>query len=279
MNNNLEGFILRYFQNCRKVRLIPVIQIEPSRAQPRVCFTAEELNGLSESIKENGILQPISVRKVFAAKFELIAGERRLRAAVMAGFKSVPCLVFKCEETQAAILALLENLQRYNLNMFEEAQSLQKLIQIWGISKDLLAKKLGINQTEITNKLNLLKLTKPEQKRIISANLSQAYIILLLKIDDEKQRKEALNKIISNHLSIFETEQLIESMLNKDFCNENNISKSNMLYDIVKDINRKVEESNQNINKSTCFKTETSEYVEYTVRFLKINENKKEESA
>ena len=267
------------FQNCRKVRVIPIIQIEPSRAQPRVCFTSEELKGLSESIKENGILQPISVRKVFAAKYELIAGERRLRAAIMAGLKSVPCLIFNCEETQAAIFSLLENLQRYNLNIFEEAESLQNLIQFWGISKDLLAKKLGKDQTEVTNRLNLLKLTKAEQKLIILENLTEPYIRSLLKVKDEKQRKEALNKIISNHLSVFETELLIESILNRDFYNVNKKTKTNLLYNIINDINEKAEKLKYNEKKAKCLKTETAEYVEYTNRFSKTNENKKEESA
>ena len=259
--------LLKGYLNCEKVTLIPVIQIEPSRSQPRFCFGEEELRGLSDSIKENGLFQPLSVRKIFASKFELIAGERRFRAAIMAGLKRVPCLIFKCEETQAAIFALLDNIQRYNLNMFEKAECLQNLIQVWGVPKELLAKKLGEDQSDLENKLKLLRLTKEEKKLILTERLNDKYVLLLLKLNDEDQRKKVLNKIIADKLSIFDAEILIKSILNNGFYKRDDAKKRPLLHDFIEAINTMA--SNKNPNESVCFKTETSEYIEYTIKFLK----------
>lgn len=123
MLTNIEAMRLNFMlKNDNKVLEIPIIKIRPNKAQPRKTFDETELAALSASISENGILQPLSVRKISAAEYELVAGERRLRASVLAGLRKVPCIVLKCSEKESAIYALLENLQRSDLGIFEEAR-------------------------------------------------------------------------------------------------------------------------------------------------------------
>lgn len=257
-----------FSRNLEKIRNIPVIQIEPNRSQPRRCFSKKELEGLSESIKENGILQPLSVRKVFASKFELIAGERRLRAAIMADLRTVPCLIFDCDETQASIFTLLENLQRSELNFFEEAEFIQRLIQNWDINQDIIAKKIGEKQSTIANKLRLLKLSKEQRNKILEANLSERHAIAVLNLDNEQQIDFVLNKIILEKLNIQATDFLVKSLLNED---------KNHLEDSLQFLNNAINNAFNAINfskiKAERYQTETEQYIEYVI---KISKNVKE---
>lgn len=271
------------FQNSDKIRSIPVIQIEPSRSQPRVCFSKEALAGLSRSIRENGILQPISVRRVFASKFELVAGERRLRAAIMAGFRTVPCVVLACDETQAAVFALLENLQRANLNMFEEAEAMRNLVEIWGLTQESVAKKLGKKQSTIANKLRLLKLDDEERALIKKANLSERHARAILKLESKEQRKLMIKKIAEKNLNVLDTEALIESILKGDMLGsfENSDKKF-----IVKDLNFFKNAINDALDLMGISRegvqyihNETDEYLEYMVKIPKGRDYKKVESA
>ena len=119
-----------------RIRQIPVIHICPNESQPRTEFSREELIELSSSIQENGLLQPLTVRKGKQNKYELIAGERRLRASILAGLDTVPCIVIQCDDQQSAVFALLENLQRVDLGPFEEAEGIESLIHTWGITQE-----------------------------------------------------------------------------------------------------------------------------------------------
>lgn len=271
------------FQNSDKIRSIPVIQIEPSRSQPRICFSKEALAGLSRSIRENGILQPISVRRVFASKFELVAGERRLRAAIMAGFKTVPCVILDCDETQAAVFALLENLQRANLNMFEEAEAMRNLIEIWGLTQESVAKKLGKKQSTIANKLRLLKLDDEERALIKKANLSERHARAILKLESRKQRKLMIKKIAEKNLNVLDTEALIDSILQGDVLGsfENSDKKF-----VIKDLNFFMNAINDALDLMKISRegvqyihNETDEYLEYMVKIPKGRDSKKVESA
>ena len=145
---------------------IPILKIRPNKSQPRKQFSETELNQLSQSITENGILQPLTVRKISASEYELIAGERRLRASVLAGLKKVPCVVVKCSEKESAIYALLENIQRCDLDFFEEARGISRLIRRYGLTQEQAAQKLGKTQSTIANKLRLLRLSSEEQEWI-----------------------------------------------------------------------------------------------------------------
>ncbi len=267
------------FKNSDKIYSIPVIQIEPSRSQPRVCFSKEALAGLSRSIKENGILQPISVRRVFASKFELVAGERRLRAAIMVGFKTVPCVILDCDETQAAVFALLENLQRANLDMFEEAEAIRNLVEVWGLTQEVVAKKLGKKQSTIANKIRILKLDEDERALIKKANLSERHARSILKLGSKEQRRLMIKKISEKNLNVLDTEALIDSIL------QGNLMGSAKNF-IVKDLNFFINAINDALDLMKISRegvqyihNETDEYLEYMVKIPKDRATKRIESA
>ena len=193
-----------------KISEIPIIKIRPNKAQPRKVFNEDELSALSRSIAENGILQPLTVRKASQSEFELIAGERRLRAAILAGMKRVPCIIVKCSDKESAVYALLENLQRADLGIFEEARGISRLIRRYGLTQEQAADKLGKTQSTIANKLRLLKLSGEEQEWIENAGLTERHARALLRIDDEDIRREVLSKIISDNLNVSQTEKLVD---------------------------------------------------------------------
>ena len=193
---------------------IPIIKIRPNKAQPRRLFSEEELCALSQSIAENGVLQPLTVRKVSASEYELVAGERRLRACVMAGLRKVPCILVKCSDKESAVYALLENLQRADLSFFEEARGISRLIRRYGFTQEQAARKLGKSQSTVANKLRLLRLTPEEQEWIENAGLSERHARCLLQLDDEEGRREALSKIISDSLTVRQTEELVSILQN-----------------------------------------------------------------
>ena len=158
-------------QEKRKVVEIPIERIVPNPSQPRRIFVQTELDNLSNSIKESGLLQPLTVRRIGANQYELIAGERRLRACRIAGFKTVSCIVNDCDEKQSAIYAMLENLQRQDLQLFEEAEGIARLISEWGVTQEEAAIRLGKSQSAIANKLRLLKLSLEDRKKIAEVGL------------------------------------------------------------------------------------------------------------
>ena len=199
----------------RKVVDIPARKIRPNKTQPRREFDESELRSLSQSIANNGLLQPLTVRKIRNDEYELIAGERRLRASVMAGFRTIPCIVMKCSDKDSAIFALIENLQRKDLGMFEEARGISRLIRKYGITQEQAAIQIGKKQSTVANKLRLLRLSYEEQDWIIQAGLTERHARALLKIGNEDLRKEALSHIVAEGLNVKESERYIESILHK----------------------------------------------------------------
>ena len=147
-------------------------------------------------------MQPLTVRRASQSEYELIAGERRLRASVMAGLKKVPCIIVKCSDKESAIFALLENLQRSDLGVFEEARGISRLIRRFGLTQEEAAQRLGKTQSTIANKLRLLRLTYEEQELIISAGLTERHARALLRIEDEGKRREVLSKVIALILTL-----------------------------------------------------------------------------
>lgn len=274
------NFILK---NENKISDIPIIKIRPNKAQPRKVFNEEDLNALSQSIAENGILQPLTVRKVSATEYELIAGERRLRASVMAGLRKVPCIVIKCSEKESAVYALLENLQRSDLGMFEEARGVSRLIRRYGLTQQEAAVKLGKTQSTIANKLRLLRLTYEEQEWIENAGLSERHARALLKLGDEGARREALSKIISESLNVQQSENLINLMLNSS---PKNNKKQGTSKAVIKDVRIFVNTINKAIDTmrlagidAQSDKTDTDNFIEYTIRIPKKQITDKEKSA
>lgn len=274
------NFILK---NENKISDIPIIKIRPNKAQPRKVFNEEDLNALSQSIAENGILQPLTVRKVSATEYELIAGERRLRASVMAGLRKVPCIVIKCSEKESAVFALLENLQRSDLGMFEEARGVSRLIRRYGLTQQEAAVKLGKTQSTIANKLRLLRLTYEEQEWIENAGLSERHARALLKLGDEGARREALSKIISENLNVQQSENLINLMLNSS---PKNNKKQGTSKAVIKDVRIFVNTINKAIDTmrlagidAQSDKTDTDNFIEYTIRIPKKQITDEEKSA
>ena len=187
-------------------------EILPNRNQPRRQFDEDELRGLSESIRENGILQPLTVRRTQGGCYELIAGERRLRASQMAGLEVLPCLLTQADDERSAVLALVENLQRQDLGFFEEAEGIAKLIETCALPQEQVARTLGLAPSTLSNKLRLLKLAPDLRREIDAAGLTERHARALLRLEDG-QRRQVLRSVIENHLNVQETDKLIDALL------------------------------------------------------------------
>lgn len=198
----------------KNATLIAVDQIRANRFQPRLQFDEETLQELAESIKENGLLQPIVVRKDEKG-YEIIAGERRFRACVLAGFSEVPCLVMEPNDLQSAQLALVENIQRENLTSIEEAKAYVKIMSLANITQEKLAKKLGKSQSTIANKIRLLQLPEQVQLAISEKKLSERHARALLAVDKDQQ-VDTMRRIIDKNLNVRQTEEYIAALKNKE---------------------------------------------------------------
>ena len=266
-----------------KISEIPIIKIRPNKAQPRKVFNEDELSALSRSIAENGILQPLTVRKASQSEFELIAGERRLRAAILAGMKRVPCIIVKCTDKESAVYALLENLQRADLGIFEEARGISRLIRRYGLTQEQAADKLGKTQSTIANKLRLLKLSGEEQEWIENAGLTERHARALLRIDDEDIRREVLSKIISDNLNVSQTEALVGIYKHNNPKTEKNRGRSKaVIKDIrifLNSINRAIDTMRLSGIDAQSVKTDSENFIEYTIRIPESQLNKTEKSA
>jgi len=211
----------RYFEEhpvSSHVIQIKVDDIRPNRAQPRADFDNNSIIRLADSIRRYGIIQPLSVRRSDADDiygYELIAGERRLRAARMLGYFTVPCIIIEADERMSAEMAIIENLLRKDLNMFEQAYGFKKLIENHGLTQDEVARRMSLSQSAVANKIRLLKLGDLEQKMILENDLSERHARALLKIGSADLRLEAIRHIISMSLNVLNTEQYIESLLKK----------------------------------------------------------------
>lgn len=197
------------------VRLLPVEQIRPNPAQPRRFFDPDAIAALADSIRQYGIIQPLTVRPGGKeGGYELIAGERRLRAACSLGMESVPCVVLDADAGESAAMAIIENLQRENLNMFEQAAAISSLIRIYSLTQDEIAARLSVSQSFVANKLRLLRYLPDERELILSASLTERHARALLRLSGD-DRLTALRQIITAHLNVAETEALVEEILHR----------------------------------------------------------------
>lgn len=198
-----------------KVVSLPISSIFPNPSQPRKYFDSSSLDELTASIEEFGVLQPITVRKVRGG-YEIIAGERRYRAAENAGLDTIPAIIRNVDEKKSALLALLENLQRDDLSFFEIAESYQNLIRTQGMTQDEIAKKLGKSQSTIANKLRLLKLYPRTKRLICEYSLSERHARALLHLTDEESQLLAVRTITDKKLNVSQSEELVKKMLTKN---------------------------------------------------------------
>lgn len=194
---------------------LPVDWICTNPDQPRKVFEDKELEELRDSISEFGVLQPILVKKDREGKYFLIAGERRLRASIMAGLKKIPAVVKDADEKDVALIALIENVQRENLSYIEEAAAYKSLMEDHGLTQSEIAKKVGKQQSTISNKIRLLVLPLEIQLLLAKNHLTERHARALLKVDDNQRRMQLLQKIIDHNLNVKQSEKLIEDFLQK----------------------------------------------------------------
>ena len=205
--------------SSKQIQNISVDLIIPNRFQPRLTFDENALNELSKSIKEHGIIQPLVLRKI-NDKYEIIAGERRYKAAIIAGLTEVPAIITNIGDNESAEVALVENVQRKNLNSMEEAKSYKKLLDRGYLTQDSLAKKLGVSQSTIANKLRLLNLTPEVQEALMNNRISERHARSLLLVNDKFRQISLLNRVIAERLTVRQLDDLIKD--------ENNITGSNV---------------------------------------------------
>ena len=255
-----------------EVQRIATEKLLPNPYQPRKQFKSEDLLSLAESIKENGILQPLLARRINNSDYyEIIAGECRLRAAILANLATVPCLIVDCDYEESAVYSIIENIQRSDLSFFEEAQAISQMQNHFGMTQEQIAKRLGKSQSALSNKLRLLKLPADVRYFIEKEGLTERHARALLKLESEKQMWTALNLIKDKGWNVQQTEEYINSVTNKAVKpHKNNIVK------IFKDVRIFVNTVNKAINTmkeagipAESNKTETDDYIEFFVRIPK----------
>lgn len=253
-----------------QIILIPQEEIYPNPNQPRQRFDFDELEGLAQSIRQNGIIQPIAVRINSKGEYELISGERRLRASRLVGITQIPCIIMEATDDKSALFALLENMQRSDLGFFEEAQAIEKLIVDFGMSRDEVCKKLGKAPPTISNKLRLLRLPEEIRLKIIQENLSERHARALLKLTSVSQMERAMSIIAEKRLNVAESEKLILQIMTNDSRRRQPPVK--LFKDVrifVNTLNHAVDTMRRAGIEADSAKSETDEYIEYIVRIPK----------
>lgn len=267
-----------------KIHMIHVSRIYPNPAQPRKDFEDDRIMQLAESIMRYGILQPLSVR--FAGEagekccdpslacFELIAGERRLRAAKIAGLREVPCLIIDADCKRSAELALIENIQRQDLNIFEQAGAISSLIDMYGITQEQAARVVGSSQSAIANKIRLLKLTTAERKLILENRLTERHARALLRLTDPGERLSVLRDIIHEDMNVSQAEAFIDKIICPEGRSDNDTVAKHRI--VIKDIRLfyntldraidTIEKAGINVAKE---KRESDDAVEFVIKISK----------
>ncbi len=203
---------LKTYMETGRVVFLPARSIRPNPAQPRKIFREEPLEELAQSIRRHGVLQPLSVRRV-GASYELIAGERRLRASIQAGLNEVPCIVMTMDDREAGMTALVENLQRQDLDFIEEARGISCLMTQWSMSQEQAARVIGKSQSAVANKLRLLRHSIPVLDALRAGNLTERHARALLKLSSDQEKLMAISEIVAQGMGVARTEQYIASLL------------------------------------------------------------------
>ena len=203
---------LKTYMETGRVVFLPARSIRPNPAQPRKIFREEPLQELAESIHRHGILQPLSVRRV-GIHYELIAGERRLRAAQLAGLTEIPCIVMNMDDKESGLTALVENLQRQDLDFIEEARGISFLMEQWSMSQEQVAKLIGKSQSAVANKLRILRHSGPVLEALRRENLTERHARALLKLQSEPEKLTTIAAISRVGMGVAQTERYIEELL------------------------------------------------------------------
>ncbi len=248
-----------------KVILLPVDKINPSPFQARTIFDEREIKKLAVSILQNGLLQPISVRQTTTDNWQLIAGERRLRACKIAGMLEIPALIYNFEDEQTATLSLLENLQREQLNPFEQAKAIRDLLNMWNCTQEEAAQKLGMAQPTLANKLRLLVLTHAQQKMCIENSLTERHARAVLRVPTIEERTKVIDTIISKQMNVQQTEEYVNEMILINTKPKRRV----MVRDVrifVNTINRAIQMMTASGIPAHAQRSEQKDYIEYLVR-------------
>ena len=261
-------------KEINKVLEISVSVIKPNPSQPRKHFYSDELTKLAKSISQEGILQPLIIR-MNDGEYQLVSGERRLRAAKIAGLKTVPCIIVNMTERNSALMALVENIQREDLSFFEEAGAIQSLISVYGMTQEDAAIRLGIAQSTVANKLRLLKIPGDEQQVIMDMGLSERHARALLRLKSKSDRVDVLERIHKYKLNVEMTEAYISKLLEGRQKKESYKKRSPVLKDVrlfVNTINKAIEVMRLSGVEANSKKTQTENEITYTIT-IPINEN------
>ena len=254
-------------KEINKVLEIGVSLIKPNPSQPRKSFYSDELTKLAKSISQEGILQPLIVR-INDGEYELVSGERRLRAAKIAGLKTVPCISVNMTERNSALMALVENIQREDLSFFEEAGAIQSLISVYGMTQEDAAIRLGIAQSTVANKLRLLRIPGDEQQVMMDMGLSERHARALLRLESKSDRIDVLERIHKYKLNVEMTEAYISKLLEGKRKKESYKKRSPILRDVklfVNTINKAIEVMRLSGVKANSKKTQTDNEITYTI--------------
>ncbi|MFC0525958.1 nucleoid occlusion protein [Pontibacillus salicampi] len=255
---------------------IPIEQIQPNRYQPRTFFNEEKIEELAQTIHTHGMIQPIVVRKIEDDEgYELIAGERRWRAVHVLGWKEIPAILRDMDDTQTASVALIENLQREELSVVEEAAAYAKLLEIHGLTQEALAQRLGKSQSTIANKLRLLKLPESVRQAIMDKQITERHARALIALKEQEAQEKLLEEIIQKSLNVKQTEQRVDKLLNQE---KETKKKKPKMKGISKDMRIAMNTIRQSVSmvSDTGIDLETDEedYDEYYQITIKIPKNK-----
>ncbi len=210
--SNIKENTIKKGEKSDKIIMLSPYDILPNPSQPRKYFTDEAIFRLADSIRNHGLIQPLTVRKTEMG-YELIAGERRLRALKILGESEAPCVISNVDNEESAHLAIIENIQRENLNMFEQASAILNLMKVHCLTQEKIAEQLSCSQSYVANKLRLLKISDDEKEKIIEFGLTERHARALLRIKDDDLRKNALKNIIRKNLNVSATEDYIDKLL------------------------------------------------------------------
>ncbi len=264
---NISGVIMNE-KPAGKIVEIDMDRIYPNPNQPRRRFNENELHDLANSIRLNGLIQPIVVRRLDVG-YELVAGERRLRAARLCGMNEIACIIIETTERGSAMMALAENMQRKDLNFFEEAEAINVMIDLFGYTQEDVAARLGKSQSTIANKMRLLKFPRNERKMMIDYGFTERHARALLAVESSETRIEIMREIFERRLNVENTEKLIENINKRD--NEmQRIKKCKAAFKdvrlFVNTINHAVEVMQAAGINAQVKKNKEREYIEYIVR-------------
>lgn len=255
---------------------LEVEKIEPNRFQPRTIFDDDKIQELAQTIHTHGMIQPIVVRKLDEDRYELIAGERRWRAVTFLKWEQIPAIIREMSDTETASVALIENLQREELTVIEEARAYAQLLELHSLTQEALAQRLGKNQSTIANKLRLLKLPQPVQDALLQKVITERHARALIKLKDETKQLEILQLIMEQELNVKQTEERIAALNEK---NEVPKRRRAQLKGINKDIRIAMNTIRQSLSmvSDTGVKVESNEqemddYYQITIKIPKNNQ-------